>query len=216
MTSEFSTSDNRRLAGKARVVKLEDRTRRETKEYPAPDAAARLEVGASKRKASRPSHRDVPVIQIRAGALSEIATQSEKALLESGVQLYQRGAALVRPIVDEVEAAHGTRTKVAQLARVDVVYLRDLLGRVAEFQKFDGRSKAWMPTNPPFEIASTILARLGEWKFPVVAGVLSTPTMRPDGTILDRAGYDAATQLLLIEPPARTRRKPRSGSAPRC
>lgn len=34
-----------------------------------------------------------------------------------------------------------------------------------------------------------------------MAGVITTPTLRPDGTILCEAGYDEQTQLLLIDPP---------------
>jgi phage gp37-like protein len=44
------------------------------------------------------------------------------------------------------------------------------------------------------------LARVGEWGFPVVAGIITTPTMRPDGSLLTQPGYDAATRLLLVEP----------------
>jgi putative DNA primase/helicase len=36
----------------------------------------------------------------------------------------------------------------------------------------------------------------GEWDFPVVTGVITTPTMRPDGTLIDVPGYDEKTQLL--------------------
>jgi hypothetical protein len=50
-------------------------------------------------------------------------------------------------------------------------------------------------------VALTILARQGEWKFPVVAGVITTPTMRPDGSPLTQPGYDPPTKLLLVEPP---------------
>ena len=47
-----------------------------------------------------------------------------------------------------------------------------------------------------------LLERYGDWDFRVIAGIISTPTMRPDGTILSQHGYDPATQLLLIDPPA--------------
>ena len=39
------------------------------------------------------------------------------------------------------------------------------------------------------------LLEKGKWHFPKVAGVITTPTLRPDGTILDNHGYDLATQL---------------------
>ena len=36
---------------------------------------------------------------------------------------------------------------------------------------------------------------MGHWGFPDVVGIINTPTMRPDGTIVDSPGYDAATKL---------------------
>ena len=45
------------------------------------------------------------------------------------------------------------------------------------------------------------LTRAWEWKFPSVAGIITTQTMRPDGTIMDQSGYDPTTRLLLLNPP---------------
>ena len=60
----------------------------------------------------------------------------------------------------------------------------------------------WVQIDPPSETAETVLARAGEWAFSTIAGIVNTPTLRPDGTILDQAGFDPATRLLLIDPPA--------------
>jgi putative DNA primase/helicase len=67
--------------------------------------------------------------------------------------------------------------------------------------KFNARKNAEVPTDPPRTVALTILARDGEWRFPVLAGVITTPTLRPDGTILSQPGYDVQTRLLLLDPP---------------
>jgi len=142
-----------------------------------------------------------PVVRVRAGALSATATRGEEVLRDAGVPLFQRSGTLVRPVIADAEAAHGRRTKIAQFVRVDAVYLRDLLGRVARWERYDGRSKRCLPSDPPSETAPTILARVGEWGFPVVTGVITTPTMRPDGSLLTEPGYDPVTRLLLVEPP---------------
>jgi Primase C terminal 2 (PriCT-2) len=143
-----------------------------------------------------------PKIEVRDGELSELATLGEKLLIDAGVALYQRGGMLVRPIIEIVDASHGRKTKVAQLKSVDAIYVRDLLSRHGEWLKRDTRRKNKpVPTNPPSEIPLTMLGRVGEWKYPKRAGVISTPTMRLDGSILDRPGYDEETRLLLIEPP---------------
>jgi hypothetical protein len=141
------------------------------------------------------------IIQVQGGHLSMNATLCEEALSQSKFSMFQRSQRLVRPIVEEVEAAHGRRTKVPQLIQITTPYLRDVLCRNACFIKFDGRSKKWVQVDPPIDLPNTILSRIGEWAVPVVAGVISTPTLRPDGTILDREGYDDATRLLLAAPP---------------
>jgi hypothetical protein len=84
---------------------------------------------------------------------------------------------------------------------LDAVYMRDLMGRHAIWVKYDGRTKRMNLTNPPSETAATVMARAGDWSFKTIAGVISTPTMRPDGSLLMDKGYDEATGLLLVEPP---------------
>jgi putative DNA primase/helicase len=143
-----------------------------------------------------------PDIEVKVGELSNIASIAEKALIDADVQFYERANNLVRPIVKKVDTFHGGTTTVAQLEPVIQAYMRDVLGRVADWHKFDSRSKKTpVKIDPPHDIAATILARKGEWKFPSLAGIITTPTMRPDGTILDQPGYDPATCLMLVNPP---------------
>jgi len=143
---------------------------------------------------------DRPVIAVRAGCLAEMATQAEDALISGGAPFYIRGG-LVRPVVDEVPAAHGRLTKVARLVAVDADMVVDHLARVSDWVKFNVRKNEDVPTDPPHNVAATVLSRDGEWRFPKLAGVITTPTLRPDGTILSEPGYDPATRLLLLDPP---------------
>ena len=46
------------------------------------------------------------------------------------------------------------------------------------------RKKEWLSVDPPKDVAATVLARYGEWTFPPVVGVLTTPTLRHDGSLL--------------------------------
>jgi hypothetical protein len=150
---------------------------------------------------------DLPVIKVKAGRLSSLATRGEELLIEAKVPIYQRAGVLVRPIIETVDASHGRKTKVATLKSYDTVYMRDMLGRHVSWVKASkdrdaaGGKKKTTPIDPPKDIASTILARQGDWTFPSIAGVISTPTMRPDGSLLTEQGFDEATRLLLVEPP---------------
>jgi putative DNA primase/helicase len=144
---------------------------------------------------------DLPAIQIKGGHLSSLATEAEQILIDAGVPIYQRGDTLVRPIIQAVDASRGRKTKVAQLRVLDVVYLRDLLGQHAIWGKYNERVKDVVRVDPPAQIAATLLARVGDWKVSTITGVISAPTMRPDGSLLTEQGYDEATGFLLVEPP---------------
>ncbi|MCJ2124046.1 hypothetical protein [Methylobacterium sp. J-077] len=57
---------------------------------------------------------------------------------------------------------------------------------------------------PPGRLTLTLLAREGQWRVPPVAGIITTPTLRPDGSLLTAAGYDPATRLYLAHDPGFT------------
>lgn len=145
--------------------------------------------------------RTFPVIKVVAGELHLTADEAEAALIKANAPFYVRGG-LVQPVSEDVPAAHGRRTKAARLKPVRESGLVDYLSRCAEWLKFDARRNAWVATDPTEKIASVVLSREGEWSFRPLAGVITTPTLRPDGTILSTPGYDPATQLVLIDPPA--------------
>ncbi|WP_245286414.1 hypothetical protein [Bradyrhizobium sp. ARR65] len=141
------------------------------------------------------------VIFVTAHATPAIARTAEEILLNSNVPLYQRGGKLVRPIIDEADASHGRRTKIARLVEVAPIYLRNELDKVATWMKWDARARKNVLIGAPGDIARVILSQLGHWMFPRIAGVITTPTMRRDGSVLLTPGYDDATRLLLMAPP---------------
>jgi hypothetical protein len=140
-----------------------------------------------------------PAITLISGKLNITADKAEEALIAANVQFFERSNALVRPIVKTVDAFHRGKTSTAQFVKVDLTYMRDVLARIAGWYQLDKRSNHWFPVDPPKDIADTILKRAGEWRFPSVAGIATAPSLRADGTILDRIGYDPATRLLLID-----------------
>lgn len=142
-----------------------------------------------------------PIIKVYTGEHSHTVDLTQQMLIDCGTPLYQRGGIMVRPIIQEVDASHGRRTKVAQLEPLIPAYMRDLMCRYCDYRKFDRRSGEWVRMTAPMEIANTLLARKGDWKFPTIVGCISTATMRPDGSLLTKQGYDPVTRLLLVEPP---------------
>lgn len=143
-----------------------------------------------------------PTIQIRAGALHDVATAAERSLIEAGQPIYAQGARLVRPVLERhVRAAQQRETAAVRLVEVNVDDLTDRASRVGRYVRWDARSKKDVLVDPPRNVMATVLARSGEWQFPELAGVITTQTMRPDGTLLTQPGYDAQSRLLLVDPP---------------
>jgi hypothetical protein len=70
-----------------------------------------------------------------------------------------------------------------------------ILDAAADWRKFDARLKEDVPTRPPGWVAEQMLGRL-EWPFRYLEGVIETPTLRPDGSILNAPGFDEDTGLL--------------------
>ena len=142
-----------------------------------------------------------PVISLQGGKLSENASKAEAALIAAGAPFYVRNGEIVRPIIENVSALKGRRTKTVRLRAVTADMVRDYLSRAAKFEKYNARSKKFIEVDPPHDIANTLLGRDGNWNFPLLAGVITTPTLREDGSILSEPGYDPVTGLLLVAPP---------------
>ena len=140
-------------------------------------------------------------IQIQAGELPAMATLGESALLSSSFPVFQRGNSLVRPVKQYVAASRGRPTIAAGLQQIVKHSMIDMLAQAAEWQVWNIRKKAYIPANPPESVANIILSRSGQWRVPIVAGVTTTPTLRPDGSVLINHGYDEQTRLFHVKDP---------------
>lgn len=155
----------------------------------------KLGVADKRPKPSKITNENMPVIRVVSGHLDKTATKGEDALVASALPIYQRGQSIVRPVLTEVPASRGRSTFAAGLAQIGAAGLTDRLCQAAEWERFDKRCNDWVRIDPPASVAATILSRNGLWQFPQVAGVITTPTLRPDGSLLTAEGYDAATRL---------------------
>ncbi|MCJ2144413.1 bifunctional DNA primase/polymerase [Methylobacterium sp. E-066] len=145
---------------------------------------------------------DLPTIDVVNGEVPRVVTETEQAILSADVPIFTRSGSLVRPVIETIPAAKGRRTTVARLKLMCVASLADKVAQVARYQRFDRRSKDWVTINPPAEVMNALLARDGDWQLYPIAGVINTPTLRADGTILDKPGYDPETRLFLFLDPS--------------
>ena len=139
-------------------------------------------------------------IKITAGELHHLASEGEAAIIASGLPVFQR-AMLVRPAIMEMDAADGGKTQVTGLHRLDVPGILDLFCQTGEWMRFDKGLKKDVKATPPEIVAKVLLSRAGEWNVPYLRGIIAHPTIRHDGTLLDRNGYDPVSGYYLALPP---------------
>ena len=137
-----------------------------------------------------------PVIRIFAGFLHRAVDMAEGALMQAGLGYYQRGSMVVRPAMVPVAVSDGRTVDAPRLVDVKAHHMAEAFTRAANWKRFDKREGEWLSTDCPHRIAETFLAREGQWRLPVLTGMINCPTLRADGSILDLPGYDAQTGLL--------------------
>jgi putative DNA primase/helicase len=139
-----------------------------------------------------------PVIRCTAGTVDLLADQAEYALLCASADIFQRADHVVRPGHAEVSAADGRTTIAAGLYSINEVALIEELTRVASWEKYDARTGRFVKCDPPPLVAKVLAARQGRWRLRPVSGVLTCPTLRPDGSLLAEPGFDHATRLYYL------------------
>lgn len=145
----------------------------------------------------------LPIYIYGPGDLAKSVQRVERHLAASRVQFYDRGGTLVRPIVDEASVGDGRVLTSARLMPVTPPYLMKIMSSTIRILTYKKAKDDFVKVkiDPPGIVAGAILANSGDWSFRRVSGVITAPTMRRDGTILWREGYDSSTKLLLLSPP---------------
>ena len=146
----------------------------------------------------RPEHRQIRIYE---NYLPMAVDAAETALIEQEVDLFQRGDFIVRPSAAHIMIRGGAEIDSERLYEVRPAELREHLTTCADFLRYDARGVAWKPTNCPEDVARAYLERRGRWRLRYLQGIITAPTLRADGTLLDRPGYDDASRLLFIPAP---------------
>jgi hypothetical protein len=132
----------------------------------------------------------LPVITLGDGQLRDVTEEVIEAIRIAGKTeplLYVRGDRLARIIVDS--DGHLKPSFVGAEA------IPEIMSRAADFIRI--RNKKTLDSVgvfPPENLAKAIVNR-GRWSFPKLKGIVEIPVLREDGTILDKPGYDPASQL---------------------
>lgn len=158
-------------------------------------AIARIEYSRAE-DGAKLQYPEVRVVKIVGGALAQNVQDAEAALIEQCSPVFQRGGMIVRPTDTKIEVRDGKEAGDLVLERVAAPAMAHHMTNAAHFVKWDGRSCEWKEINCPREVVDAYLAGGIDWNLRVLSGVVNAPTLRTDGTLLDRPGYDAATGLL--------------------
>jgi hypothetical protein len=147
---------------------------------------------------------DLPEILVRAGEMPQAADLAEEILLEHArpFGIFQRGGELVKVIRHEEDRAPRKDSKLripegtVRLKPFSAPMLMETLDRIVRFVQWNGRKKDNVRIDCPGKLATNYLSR-GTWQLPHLAGIVTAPLLRPDGTLLIEPGYDEETRLFL-------------------
>jgi hypothetical protein len=127
-----------------------------------------------------------PIIWLIKGEQPRAVDETTALLRDSG-EIFERGGELVHVVGQKVEGCNDE-------------WLLDFLGRRARFIGFKsvGGTMIEEPRDVPPWLPRRINAKAGERGMQELCAIATAPTLRPDGSVLNTAGYDGATHLLLV------------------
>ncbi|GLI36175.1 hypothetical protein [Desulforhabdus amnigena] len=131
-------------------------------------------------------HRAVTTVRIEGGELQSITGRCLELMRLDGT-IYERGGELVR-------LAEGKPNPLSP------EWLRWYLTGLIRFEKYDARAGEWLTKDCPVDLAKTVLAMSGSWGLPRLTGIITAPTITPEGRVIDQEGHDEETGLYLDFP----------------
>ena len=137
---------------------------------------------------------DRPEIAYRAGELPQAVAELQSALKG---KVYQIGGVLAKVIRLPQKSAHSLVRREAGTPVVVTLGAEELTllaAQSARFTKCNAKGEE-KEINPPRDVVNALLAASGQWTFDLLTGLVACPIMRPDGSILDREGFDQRTGL---------------------
>lgn len=145
---------------------------------------------------------ELPKITLRPGESPQAVNEAEKVLIRNseGLRIFQRAGELVRIVtLRKPDTQGGLRREpgTEMLIPLSSVTLTEIFEQYIIWQR--KKHTETLRVDCPKKIAEAYRSRVGSWQLPPLAGTISAPIMRPDGSVLCRAGYDAETGLYLTE-----------------
>lgn len=148
------------------------------------------------RKAGDAVARESSHILLASDALIENLKLLDSEFMTGGHDIFQRSGEVVF-VRDEVEGTRdGKKIWTPQIIPMSVQQIQQEAMRGLKFLKPDERKGRLVPVECPRSFAEHYLHKT-EWRLPYLYGIVSHPTIRADGSIVEAEGYDAATGVFM-------------------
>ena len=134
-------------------------------------------------------------ITLKPGDLPAAIDKAEEAVMARDRNIYRYGGRLVTIGWEEIRVSGHEKDKSLRLTPITAPLMLEKFDLAAKFEKWSASAQDYIPVNCPAEIADRYLARAGHWKAPVLLGIVTSPTLRPDGSVLETPGFDAQSGL---------------------
>jgi hypothetical protein len=168
---------------------------------PAGSASASASASAAPQAAAAPAAARaphvLPTIRLVDGQLPRTVEATERAMISANLDIFSRAGELVYPVSESRPAANGRKTITARLSVFSTDAFIEPVAEAAIYQRWSVRQKAWTDIDPPVQLVRMVLSRERRRAFPHVSGIITTPTLRFDGSLLDAPGYDPRSELYL-------------------
>ncbi len=147
-----------------------------------------------------------PEIECIPGEIARMTVETEAALLKwQGLHYYQRGERIVQPMrtrfLTTVEHEDGSREERQAIAwslrEISEPELAKSIACAARCLAFDRRGNYWRQIDPPTSVIS-IYFHSAQRRLPTIAGIVSAPYLRGDGSLVVNEGYDTRTGMLFL------------------
>jgi hypothetical protein len=119
--------------------------------------------------------------------------------------IFSHGGELVHIVTDlpnsvrMVQRRHSEGSSYPEMKVIRPYKSGSILSRISDSCSFVDHSDSFI--GPPDKIVRVIMDEPPSWAHPL-SGLLESPNVRPDGTILDKQGYDVNTGLFTVFPPS--------------
>jgi hypothetical protein len=136
------------------------------------------------------------IVRILPGEIHKAVTEAEAALVATQPGLYCHGSRIVRVVWEKIRVSNNSEGHTLRFSEINHAYMLGLLSSIVRFERWDARAGCFSACDCPKLVSENYLSRDGLWRLPTILGVVTCPTLRPDGTVIEKTGYDERTGIL--------------------